>query len=192
MKKQKKEPNEARIAQLVRSLLVELGEDPDRDGLLKTPMRVAKSLAFLTRGYRQTPRGVLNGAVFDAGANHMIVLRHIEVYSMCEHHMLPFFGSCAVGYIAKNKVLGVSKIARIVDCFSRRLQIQERLTEQVAEAIQEAAGAEGVGVVFKCRHLCMMMRGVEKQNSEMVTSAMLGSFRTDEKVRQEFLSLIRQ
>ena len=190
MKKQKKEPNEARIAQLVRSLLVELGEDPDRDGLLKTPMRVAKSLAVLTRGYRQTPRGVLNGAVFDAGANHMIVLRHIEVYSMCEHHMLPFFGSCAVGYIAKNKVLGVSKIARIVDCFSRRLQIQERLTEQVAEAIQEAAGAEGVGVVFKCRHLCMMMRGVEKQNSEMTTSAVLGSFRSDEKVRQEFLSLI--
>ena len=191
MKKKQKEVNETRVAELVRSLLVELGEDPDRDGLVKTPMRVAKSLAFLTRGYRQTPRGVLNGAVFDAGANHMIVLRHIEVYSMCEHHMLPFFGSCAVGYIAKNKVLGVSKIARIVDCFSRRLQIQERLTEQVAEAIQEAAGAEGVGVVFKCRHLCMMMRGVEKQNSEMVTSAMLGSFRTDEKVRQEFLSLIQ-
>ena len=191
MKKKQKEVNEARVAELVRSLLVELGEDPDRDGLVKTPMRVAKSLAFLTRGYRQTPRGVLNGAVFDAGANHMIVLRHIEVYSMCEHHMLPFFGSCAVGYIAKNKVLGVSKIARIVDCFARRLQIQERLTEQVAEAIQESAGAEGVGVVFKCRHLCMMMRGVEKQNSEMVTSAMLGSFRTDEKVRQEFLSLIQ-
>ena len=191
MKKKQKEVNETRVAELVRSLLVELGEDPDRDGLVKTPMRVAKSLAFLTRGYRQTPRGVLNGAVFDAGANHMIVLRHIEVYSMCEHHMLPFFGSCAVGYIAKNKVLGVSKIARIVDCFSRRLQIQERLTEQVAEAIQEAAGAEGVGVVFKCRHLCMMMRGVEKQNSEMVTSAMLGSFREDEKVRQEFLSLAK-
>ena len=190
-KPQKKEVNEARVAELVRSLLVELGEDPDRDGLVKTPMRVAKSLAFLTRGYRQTPRGVLNGAVFDAGANHMIVLRHIEVYSMCEHHMLPFFGTCAVGYIAKSKVLGVSKIARIVDCFARRLQIQERLTEQVAEAIQEAAGAEGVGVVFKCRHLCMMMRGVEKQNSEMVTSAMLGSFRADEKVRQEFLSLIQ-
>ena len=190
-KKDVREPDEKKIALLVRQLLVELGEDPDRDGLLKTPARVARSLAFLTRGYRQTPRGVLNGAVFDAGANHMIVLRHIEVYSMCEHHMLPFFGSCAVGYIAKNKVLGVSKIARIVDCFSRRLQIQERLTEQVAEAIQDAAGAEGVGVVFKCRHLCMMMRGVEKQNSEMVTSAMLGSFRTDEKVRQEFLSLIQ-
>ena len=191
MKKKTNEPNEARIAGLVRQLLVELGEDPTRDGLLKTPERVAKSLAFLTRGYRQTPRGVLNNAVFDAGANHMVVLRSIEVYSLCEHHMLPFYGCCAVGYIAKSKVLGVSKIARIVDCFARRLQIQERLTEQVAEAIQDAAKAEGVGVVFKCRHLCMMMRGVEKQNSEMVTSAMLGSFRSDEKVRQEFLSLIR-
>ncbi len=186
-----KEPNEKKIAALVRSLLVELGEDPSRDGLAKTPMRVAKSLLYLTRGYRQTPRGVLNGAVFDAGANHMIVLKNIEVYSMCEHHMLPFYGTCAVGYIAQNKVLGVSKIARIVECFARRLQIQERLTEQVAAAVQDAAKAEGVGVVFRCRHLCMMMRGVEKQNSEMVTSAMLGSFREDEKVRQEFLSLAR-
>ena len=189
--KKNNEPNEARIAELVRQLLVELGEDPEREGLLKTPVRVAKSLKFLTQGYRQTPRGVLNNAIFDAGANHMVVLRNIEVYSMCEHHMLPFYGSCAVGYIAKSKVLGVSKIARIVDCFARRLQIQERLTEQVAEAIQDAAKAEGVGVVFKCRPLCMMMRGVEKQNSEMVTSAMLGSFRADEKVRQEFLSLIK-
>ncbi|MBQ6338997.1 MAG: GTP cyclohydrolase I FolE [Kiritimatiellae bacterium] len=186
-----KEPNEKKIAALVKQLLAELGEDPSRDGLVKTPMRVAKSLLFLTRGYRQTPRGVLNNAVFDAGANHMIVLRNIEVYSMCEHHMLPFFGTCAVGYIARNKVLGVSKIARIVECFARRLQIQERLTEQVAAAIQDAAKAEGVGVVFRCRHLCMMMRGVEKQNSEMVTSAMLGSFREDEKVRQEFLSLVK-
>ena len=186
-----KEPNEKKIAALVKQLLAELGEDPSRDGLVKTPERVAKSLLFLTRGYRQTPRGVLNNAVFDAGANHMIVLRNIEVYSMCEHHMLPFYGTCAVGYIAQRKVLGVSKIARIVDCFARRLQIQERLTEQVAAAIQEAAKAEGVGVVFRCRHLCMMMRGVEKQNSEMVTSAMLGSFREDEKVRQEFLSLAK-
>ena len=186
-----KEPNEKKIAALVRSLLAELGEDPSRDGLAKTPMRVAKSLLYLTRGYRQTPRGVLNGAVFEAGANHMIVLRNIEVYSMCEHHMLPFYGTCAVGYIAQNRVLGVSKIARIVECFARRLQIQERLTEQVADAILDASGAEGVGVVFRCRHLCMMMRGVEKQNSEMVTSAMLGSFRDDEKVRQEFLSLAR-
>ena len=187
----KKEPNERKIAELVRQLLVELGEDPERDGLVKTPMRVAKSLAYLTRGYRQTPKGVLNNAVFEADANHMIVLRNIEVYSMCEHHMLPFYGTCAVGYIARNKVLGVSKIARIVDCFARRLQIQERLTEQVATAIQDAAQAEGVGVVFRCKHLCMMMRGVEKQNSEMVTSAVLGSFREDEKVRQEFLSLVK-
>ena len=186
-----KEPNEKKIAALVKQLLAELGEDPSRDGLVKTPARVAKSLLYLTRGYRQTPRGVLNNAVFDAGANHMIVLRNIEVYSMCEHHMLPFYGTCAVGYIARNKVLGVSKIARIVDCFARRLQIQERLTEQVADAILDASKAEGVGVVFRCRHLCMMMRGVEKQNSEMVTSAMLGSFREDEKVRQEFLSLAK-
>ena len=191
-KKDVREPDEKKIASLVRQLLVELGEDPDRDGLLKTPARVARSVAFLTRGYRKTPRGVLNNAVFETGANHMIVLRDIEVYSMCEHHLLPFYGTCAVGYIARGKVLGVSKIARIVDCFARRLQIQERLTEQVAEAIQDAAKAEGVGVVFRCRHLCMMMRGVEKQNSEMVTSAMLGSFREDEKVRQEFLSLVNR
>ena len=186
-----KEPNEKKIAALVKQLLAELGEDPSRDGLVKTPARVAKSLIYLTRGYRQTPRGVLNNAVFEAGANHMIVLRNIEVYSMCEHHMLPFYGTCAVGYIARNKVLGVSKIARIVDCFARRLQIQERLTEQVADAILDASKAEGVGVVFRCRHLCMMMRGVEKQNSEMVTSAILGSFREDEKMRQEFLSLAK-
>ena len=191
-KSEVREPDEKKIASLVRQLLVELGEDPGRDGLLKTPTRVAKSLTFLTRGYRQTPRGVLNGAVFDTGANHMIVLRGIEVYSMCEHHLLPFFGTCAIGYIAKRKVLGVSKLARIVDVYARRLQIQERLTEQVADAVLEASGAEGVGVVFRCRHLCMMMRGVEKQNSEMVTSAMLGSFRSDEKVRQEFLSLVNR
>ena len=191
MGKKTNEPNEKRIAELVRQLLVELGEDPRRDGLLKTPERVAKSLAFLTRGYRQTPRGVLNNAVFDAGANHMIVLRNIEVYSLCEHHMLPFYGSCAVGYIAKSKVLGVSKLARIVDMFARRLQIQERMTEEIANAVMAETKAEGVGVVIRAKHLCMMMRGVEKQNSEMVTSAMLGSFRSDEKVRQEFLSLIK-
>ena len=141
-----KKNNEKRIAELVRQLLVELGEDPGRDGLIKTPMRVAKSLSFLTKGYRETPRGVINGAVFDAGANHMIVLKNIEVYSMCEHHMLPFFGTCAIGYIAKNKVLGVSKLARIVDVYARRLQIQERLTEQVASAIEQAAQAEGSGL----------------------------------------------
>ena len=185
-----RKPDESKIASLVRQLLVELGEDPEREGLLKTPMRVAKSFSYLTQGYRQTSRGVLNNAVFDAGANHMIVLRGIEVYSMCEHHLLPFYGTCAIGYIAKDKVLGVSKLARIVDVYARRLQIQERLTEQVAAAVRDAAKAEGVGVVFTCRHLCMMMRGVEKQNSEMTTSAMLGSFREDEKVRQEFLSFV--
>ena len=190
-KETSKEPNEKKIASLVRELLVELGEDPDREGLVKTPLRVAKSLSFLTRGYRQTPRKVINNAIFESGTNHMIILRNIEVYSMCEHHMLPFYGTCAIGYISRGKVLGVSKLARIVDCYARRLQIQERLTEQVAEAIMESVDAEGVGVVFKCKHLCMMMRGVEKQNSEMITSAMLGSFRSDEKVRQEFLSLIR-
>ena len=187
-----KKPNEERIAKLVKELLVELGEDPSREGLLKTPARVAKSLAFLTRGYSQTPRKVINGAVFSSGTNHMILLRDVEIYSMCEHHMLPFFGRCAIGYIAQGRVLGVSKLARIVDCYARRLQIQERLTEQIAEAVRDAVGAEGVGVVMECRHLCMMMRGVEKQNSEMTTSAVLGSFRTDEKVRGEFLSLVNR
>jgi GTP cyclohydrolase I len=157
-KETSKEPNEKKIASLVRELLVELGEDPDREGLVKTPLRVAKSLSFLTRGYRQTPRKVINNAIFESGTNHMIILRNIEVYSMCEHHMLPFYGTCAIGYISRGKVLGVSKLARIVDCYARRLQIQERLTEQVAEAIMESVDAEGVGVVFKCKHLCMMMR----------------------------------
>jgi len=188
----KKQVNKARIAELVRELLVELGEDPEREGLKVTPQRTAEALAFLTSGYRQTPKQVLNGAVFQAHLNHMIIVRDIEVYSLCEHHLLPFYGRCHVGYIAKDKVLGVSKIARIVDCFARRLQIQERLTEQVARAVLEEAEAEGIGVVMECRHLCMMMRGVEKQNSVMTTSVVLGSFRNDPATRQEFLSLIRQ
>jgi len=182
----------ARVAELIRSLLVELGEDPEREGLKLTPKRMAESLAFLTSGYLQTPRQVLNGAVFQAHHNHMIIVRDIEIYSLCEHHLLPFYGRCHVGYIAKEKVMGVSKIARIVDCFARRLQIQERLTEQVAEAILHEAQAEGVGVVMECRHLCMMMRGVEKQNSVMTTSVVLGSFRNDPATRQEFLALIRK
>ena len=186
----KKEPDERKIAELVRQLLVELGEDPERDGLVKTPMRVAKSLAYLTRGYRQDLKAVVNGAHFKSGTNHMVILKNIELYSMCEHHMLPFFGSCAIGYISQGKVLGVSKLARIVDMYSRRLQIQERLTEQIADAVMAETGAEGVGVVIRAKHLCMMMRGVEKQNSEMTTSAVLGSFRADEKVRGEFLSLV--
>ena len=185
-----KQPNEKRIAALVRDLLVELGEDPAREGLVKTPQRVAKSLAFLTRGYRQSLKAVVNGAKFTSGTNHMVILKDIELYSLCEHHLLPVYGTCAIGYISQGKVLGVSKLARIVDMFARRLQIQERMTEQIANAIMAEAGAEGVGVVIRAKHLCMMMRGVEKQNSEMTTSAVLGSFRTDEKVRQEFLSLI--
>ena len=185
-----KEPNQRRIAALVRSLLVELGEDPEREGLKKTPGRVAKSLTYLTRGYRQSVKAVVNGAHFTSGTNHMVILKNIELYSMCEHHLLPFFGSCAIGYISQGKVLGVSKLARIVDMYARRLQIQERLTEQIADAVMAEAKAEGVGVVIRAKHLCMMMRGVEKQNSEMVTSAVLGSFRSDEKVRGEFLSLV--
>ena len=184
-------PDEGKIAELVRKLLEELGEDPSREGLLKTPSRVAKSLAFLTRGYAETPRKVLNGAVFTTGSDQMVVLRDIETYSLCEHHLLPFYGRCAVGYVARGRVLGVSKIARILECYARRLQIQERLTEQIAAAVMAETGAEGVGVVIRAKHLCMMMRGVEKQNSEMTTSAVLGTFRSDEKVRQEFLSLIK-
>ena len=183
-------PDEDKIASLVRQLIVELGEDPERDGLKKTPARVAKAMAFLTRGYRQNLKSVINGAYFKSGTNHMVILKDIELYSLCEHHMLPFYGKCSIGYISKGKVLGVSKLARIVDMFARRLQIQERLTEEIANAVMAEAGAEGVGVVIHAKHLCMMMRGVEKQNSEMTTSAVLGSFRTDEKVRQEFLSLI--
>ncbi|MBQ9432357.1 MAG: GTP cyclohydrolase I FolE [Kiritimatiellae bacterium] len=185
-----KQPNEKRIAELVRELLQELGEDPQREGLLKTPGRVAKSLAFLTGGYRQDLKKVMNGAVFHTDINHMVILRDIEVYSMCEHHMLPFFGKCHVGYIAQGKVLGVSKIARIVDHYARRLQIQEQLTDQIAQSILRESNAEGVGVVMECQHLCMMMRGVQKQNSVMTTSAVLGSFREDQTVRQEFMALL--
>ena len=188
--KKTKEPDQKRLAALVKSLLKELGEDPARDGLKKTPERVARSLTYLTRGYRQNVKAVVNGAYFTSGTNHMVILKNIELYSMCEHHLLPFFGSCAIGYISQGKVLGVSKLARIVDMYARRLQIQERLTEQIADAVMKEANAEGVGVVIRAKHLCMMMRGVEKQNSEMVTSAVLGSFRSDEKVRGEFLSLV--
>jgi len=186
-----KSVDRARVAALVRELLVALGEDPEREGLRATPQRMADALAFLTGGYRQTAKQVLNGAVFQAHLNHMIIVRDIEIYSLCEHHLLPFYGRCHVGYIAKDNVLGVSKIARIVDCFARRLQIQERLTEQVAQAVLDAADAEGVGVVMECRHLCMMMRGVQKQNSVMTTSVVLGSFGSDPATRQEFLALVR-
>ena len=179
------------IAEHYKAILRLIGEDPEREGLKKTPVRVAKSLAYLTRGYRQKMKAVVNGAYFKSGTNHMVILKDIELYSLCEHHMLPFFGKCAIGYISKGKVMGVSKLARIVDMFARRLQIQERMTEEIANAIMAETKAEGVGVVIRAKHLCMMMRGVAKQNSEMVTSAVLGSFRSDERVRQEFLSLIK-
>ncbi len=188
---QVKEPNQKKLASLVKEILVELGEDPTREGLAKTPERVAKAMTYLTRGYRQKLKTVVNNAYFTSGTNHMVILKDIELYSLCEHHLLPFYGRCAIGYISKDKVLGVSKLARIVDMFARRLQIQERMTEEIAHAIMAETKAEGVGVVIQAKHLCMMMRGVEKQNSEMTTSAVLGTFRSDEKVRQEFLSLIR-
>jgi GTP cyclohydrolase I len=181
--------NLKRVEELVRQLLVELGEDPRREGLRATPARVARAYDFLTGGYRQSPRRVIN-AVFESHTNNMIIVRDIEIYSLCEHHLLPFFGRCHVGYVAREKVIGVSKIARLVDAFARRLQVQERLTAQVAEAVMEAAQAEGVGVVMECRHLCMMMRGVQKQNSVMTTSSVLGTFRREGTTRAEFLSLI--
>ncbi len=182
--------NVERVEELIGELISEIGEDPSREGLLETPQRVAKAWQFLTSGYGSNPRDIVNGAVFESESNNMIISRDIEVYSLCEHHMLPFFGRCHIGYIADRKVLGLSKLARIVDCYSRRLQIQERLTAQIAQEIMEATGAEGVGVVVECRHLCTMMRGVEKQNSVMTTSSVLGSFRGDAITRTEFLKLI--
>jgi len=183
--------NEKRVAKLVRDLLRELGEDPDREGLKATPVRVARSLAFLTDGYRRNVADAIGGAVFASQANNMIIVRNIEIYSLCEHHMLPFYGRCHIGYIARKHVLGVSKLARIADLYARRLQIQERLTEQIAMAVEEAVHPEGVGVVMECRHLCMMMRGVEKQGSIMTTSSVRGSFHNDSATRSEFLNLIR-
>jgi GTP cyclohydrolase I len=184
------EPNLAKIETLVRQLLVELGEDPAREGLLKTPERVARSLAFLTRGYRDDLATVINQALFTQTTSSMVIVKDIEVYSMCEHHMLPFFGRCHIGYIPDGKVFGVSKLARLVDMFARRLQLQERLTEQISQVVMEEVGARGVGVMIEARHLCMMMRGVEKQNSTMVTSSVLGVFRDQLATREEFLSLV--
>jgi GTP cyclohydrolase I len=175
----------------IKTILTRIGEDPGREGLIDTPKRVEKSLKYLTRGYQQNIQDVINGAIFTAESDDMVIVRHIEFYSMCEHHMLPFFGKCHIGYIPKGKILGVSKLARLVDMFARRLQIQERLTHQVAQSIVEAIGCEGVGVVMEAQHMCMLMRGVEKQNSVMTTSAMLGSFRREASTRNEFLTLIK-
>ncbi|MGI6460576.1 MAG: GTP cyclohydrolase I FolE [Candidatus Hydrogenedentales bacterium] len=185
-----KDYNVPRVAELVRQLLIELGEDPEREGLLRTPERVAKALEYLSSGYRADMDALVNKALFEASTNNMIICRDIEVYSLCEHHMLPFYGRCHIGYIARKKVLGLSKLARIVDYYARRLQIQERLTAQVARQVMDLTGAEGVGVVMESKHLCMMMRGVEKQNSIMTTSSVLGSFHNDEPTRAEFLNLI--
>ena len=177
--------------EMYHEILSRLGEDPDRDGLLATPQRVEKAMAFLTKGYREDPAQILRGALFDVDYDEMVIVKDIEMFSLCEHHMLPFFGRVHVAYIPKGKVIGLSKVARLVEVFARRLQVQERLTQQIADSLQEAIAPQGVGVVIEARHLCMMMRGIEKQNSSTVTSAMVGCFRQKE-TRAEFLALVRQ
>jgi len=176
---------------LIRQILENVGEDPEREGLLRTPHRVAKAYEFLCSGYSADLDTVVNNALFEAENNQMVICKDIEVYSLCEHHMLPFFGRCHIGYIPGKKVIGVSKLARITDMFARRLQIQERLTTQIAETLMEVLEPDGVGVVIEAKHLCMMMRGVEKQNSNMVSSAMLGTFRSKTATRTEFLRLVK-
>ncbi len=177
--------------EIYRELLRRFGEDPDREALVETPKRVARSMEFLTQGYLKEPAAILRGALFDVDYDEMVLVKDIEMFSLCEHHMLPFFGRVHVAYIPNKKVVGLSKIPRLVEVFARRLQVQERLTRQIADAIQEAIHPLGVGVVIEARHLCMMMRGVEKQNSSTVTSAMLGCFQK-QNTRQEFLSLVRE
>ncbi len=184
-------PADPAIAEAIRTLLRRLGEDPDRKGLRRTPERVARSLAFLTSGYGVDIEQIISDALYDEDVDEMIVVRDIEVYSLCEHHLLPVTGKCHVAYLPKGRIVGLSKIPRIVDAFARRLQVQERLTVQIARAIEKHLDPRGVGVVIEAAHLCMMMRGVEKQNSKAITSCMLGRFRSDEKTRAEFLDLIR-
>jgi GTP cyclohydrolase IA len=182
----------ASFEDLVREMLVRLGEDPEREGLVRTPERVRHALQYLTKGYSEDPEALLRGALFTEPYDEMVIVKDVEMFSLCEHHMLPFFGKVHVAYIPNGKVIGLSKIPRLVEIFARRLQIQERLTTQIAETIQHAIQPQGVGVVIEARHLCMMMRGVEKQHSAAVTSSMLGSFRDSQETRTEFLSLIRQ
>jgi GTP cyclohydrolase IA len=181
-----------RIESLVRQIIVELGENPEREGLLRSPQRIAASLAFLTSGYDVDIDALVNGACFAQETTSMVILRDIEFYSLCEHHMLPFFGRCHIGYLPSGRVFGVSKLARLVDVFARRLQLQERLTEQISRAIMDAIEPVGVGVMMEAQHLCMMMRGVEKQHAVMTTSSLLGSFRDNVATRQEFLALINR
>jgi GTP cyclohydrolase I len=178
------------VQKAFKTIIEQIGEDPDREGLLDTPKRAAKAMEFMTRGYAQTLEQVVNRALFDSDTSEMVVVQDIELYSMCEHHILPFIGKCHVAYMPTGKVLGLSKVARIVEMFARRLQIQENLTKQIAEAIQEVTQAAGVSVIIEAKHMCMMMRGVEKQNSVMKTSVMLGQFRDNQSTRMEFLSLL--
>ena len=176
---------------LYKKLLKSLGEDINREGLINTPKRAAKAMSFLTKGYSEDVKKIINNAIFETNNDEMVIVRDIDLYSLCEHHLLPFFGKCHVAYIPNGKVLGLSKIARLVDIYARRLQIQEQLTQQIAEIIQESTNALGVAVVIQAKHLCMMMRGVEKQNSSMTTSSMTGIFRKNHATRAEFLSLIK-
>jgi GTP cyclohydrolase I len=181
----------AGLSELYEEIIKRVGEDPEREGLLKTPERAARAMQYLSRGYGQTIDEVVNKAIFDSDNDEMILVRDIELYSMCEHHLLPFIGRCHVAYIPTGKVIGLSKIARIVDMYARRLQIQENLTKQIADTLMDAISPAGVGVIIEAKHLCMMMRGVEKQNSMMTTSMMLGSFRDHDRTRSEFLRLVR-
>ncbi|HSW93646.1 MAG TPA: GTP cyclohydrolase I FolE [Gammaproteobacteria bacterium] len=175
-----------------RKIISSTGENLDRDGLRESPKRAAKAFQFLTRGYEQSVEEIVNGALFETDNDEMIIVKNIELYSLCEHHLLPFVGKCHVAYLPNGKIIGLSKIARIVDMFARRLQVQEKLTKQIAETILEITRGRGVGVIIEAKHLCMMMRGVEKQNSEMTTSVMLGTFREDRRTRAEFLSLVNR
>lgn len=184
--------NKEKVSQLIRELLIELGEDPDRQGLRDTPSRAAKSWDFLSSGYRSNLKTVVNNAVFESEANNMIICRDIELYSLCEHHLLPFYGTCTIAYIANHHVIGISKLARIVDLYSRRLQLQERLTAQIAKAVQESVSAIGVGVIVEAKHMCMLMRGVQKEHSMLTTSSVLGRLQTDPRSRNEFLNLVKK
>lgn len=175
-----------------KKIIEALGEDSHREGLTETPKRAAEAMTFLTQGYTQSVEQIVNGALFEADSDEMIIVKDIELYSLCEHHLLPFIGKCHVAYLPKGKILGLSKIARIVEMFGRRLQVQERLTKQIAETIMEVTSASGVGVIIEAKHLCMMMRGVQKQNSMMTTSVMLGGFRSNAQTRAEFLSLLNR
>ena len=183
---------EGKIAELMRDVLGRLGEDPDREGLLRTPVRIEKALHYLTSGYRADLNRIVNGALFDVQYDEMVIVKDIEFFSLCEHHLLPFYGKAHVAYLPGEKVIGLSKIPRVVDMFARRLQVQERMTQQIAQTLQEVLKPKGVGVICEARHFCMMMRGVEKQHSGTVTSSMLGAFRENKETRDEFLSLVRR